>query len=34
VGIGASSRVRNYFEETKKRREKEEKEERSLWTHL
>jgi Conserved TM helix len=34
VGIGASGRVRNYFEESKKRKEKEEKEERSLWTHL
>jgi hypothetical protein len=34
VGIGASGRVHGYLEDARKRKEKEEKEERSLWTHL
>lgn len=34
LGIGASSRVRDYFNEEQKRKDTKQKEERSLWTHL
>lgn len=34
LGIGASGRVREYLNEDQRRRDRKEKEERSLWTHL